>query len=135
MTDDISLPMTLSSHQRIGEWIGVSVAPWNAERFRRKGDAVNAGVLDFVAADETTHVVLDNKWIRRNICDQTAIDALHESAHVRRSLFGKAQGIAVFPFDAKTGELAGFTSFEAATLQTHAERGTRFPQFTILKHD
>ncbi|MCA3218510.1 MAG: DUF455 family protein [Burkholderiales bacterium] len=131
MTADLPPAVRLAVHQRIGEWVGVDGALWNAERFRRLGDEATADALDFIARDEITHVAFGNRWIRWLHPSDAEVEAVAAEALKRRRAFGKpVDGPAVFPFNRWACERAGFTADEVQALEREAlARGSRFERF------
>ncbi len=118
MTADQPLAVRLAIHQRIGEWIGVDGALWNADRLRALGDTATADLLDFIARDEITHVALGNRWIRWVCSSDEQVDAVNAIAANRRRAFGKrVDGRPLFPFNRWACERAGFTAAEVQALE------------------
>ncbi len=136
MTADQPLAVQLAIHQRIGEWVGVDGALWNADRFRSLADHATADLLEFVARDEITHVAIGNRWIRWLHSDDAEIDVVVRQALHRRAAFGKSVGgPPVFPFNRWACERAGFTSDEVNALEQAAlAEGTRFAKIHGQNH-
>lgn len=137
MTADQPIAVQLAIHQRIGEWVGVDGALWNADRFRSLGDHATADLMDFVARDEMTHVAFGNRWIRWMHHVDSDVDVVMTQALLRRAAFGKSVGgPLMFPFNRWACERAGFTSVEVTALEQAAlERGTRFAKIQGQVHE
>lgn len=129
MTADQPLAVRLAIHQRMGEWIGIDGAIWNANRFRAAGDEETAEILDYVAIDEISHVAFGNKWINILCVTEESRYATLSRAKNRRTEFGKhIENISIFPFNRWACARAGFTASEVDAFErNYSEHGSRFP--------
>lgn len=126
LTTDRPLPLALTIHQRLGEWIGVEGALWAIGDLSQRGDPQTARIYEFIAQDEIAHVALGNKWIRRLVSSEEDIQALTRQARLLRT--GQVEpGLPLFPFQSAACRRGGFTEAEAEALKsTFSELGSVF---------
>jgi uncharacterized ferritin-like protein (DUF455 family) len=110
--------VSLAVQQRVGEWIGVDGAIWQAQQLRFGGDETTSELFEFVALDEITHVAYGNKWLRSVAESETRVKVVHALALDKRSACGKSvDGPLTFPYNDWACERGGFTESERDELR------------------
>ncbi len=122
------IEIRLAVQQRVGEWIGVDGAIWQAQRLRFGGDEVTSELFEFVALDEITHVSFGNKWLRFLAGSEEKVKQAHDLAIKKRFEYGKSvEGPLIFPYNDWACERSGFTASEREELRSRFERfGSQF---------
>lgn len=128
MADGENVEVSLAVQQRVGEWIGVDGAIWQAQQLRFGGDEVTSELFDFVALDEITHVAFGNKWLRSVAGSESRIKQVHDLALHKRSACGKSvDGPLTFPYNDWACERGGFTEGERDELRARfLKHGSQF---------
>lgn len=110
--------VSLAVQQRVGEWIGVDGAIWQAQQLRFGGDEITSELFEFVALDEITHVAYGNKWLRSVAGSEARVKIVHDLALNKRSACGKSvDGPLTFPYNDWACERGGFTASERDELR------------------
>jgi uncharacterized ferritin-like protein (DUF455 family) len=110
--------VSLAVQQRVGEWIGVDGAIWQAQQLRFGGDEITSELFEFVALDEITHVSFGNKWLRSVAGSESRVKVVHDLALDKRSACGKSvDGPLTFPYNDWACERGGFTESERDELR------------------
>lgn len=111
--------VSLAVQQRVGEWIGVDGAIWQAQQLRFGGDEVTSELFEFVALDEITHVAYGNKWLRSVAGSEARVKVVHDLALDKRSACGKSvDGPLTFPYNDWACERGGYTASERDELRS-----------------
>jgi uncharacterized ferritin-like protein (DUF455 family) len=112
------IEVSLAVQQRVGEWIGVDGAIWQAQQLQFGGDEITSELFEFVALDEITHVSFGNKWLRSIAGSDAKIQRVHDLALQKRSACGKSvNGPLTFPYNDWACERGGFTERERDELR------------------
>jgi uncharacterized ferritin-like protein (DUF455 family) len=121
--------VSLAVQQRVGEWIGVDGAIWQAQHLRFGGDEITSDLFEFVALDEITHVSYGNKWLRSVAGSESRVKVVHDLALDKRSACGKSvDGPLTFPYNDWACERGGFTETERDELRGRFLKfGSQFP--------
>lgn len=110
--------VSLAVQQRVGEWIGVDGAIWQAQQLRFGGDEITSLLFDYVTLDEITHVAFGNKWLRAIAGSEARLKQVHELALDKRSACGKSvNGPLTFPYNDWACERGGYTEEERNELR------------------
>jgi uncharacterized ferritin-like protein (DUF455 family) len=114
------IEVRLAVQQRVGEWIGVDGAIWQAQQLRFGGDEITSELFEFVALDEITHVAFGNKWIRYLAAgNESKVKLAHDLAIQKRLEYGKSvAGPLTFPYNDWACERGGFTESERDELRS-----------------
>jgi uncharacterized ferritin-like protein (DUF455 family) len=113
------IEVSLAVQQRVGEWIGVDGAIWQAQQLQFGGDNLTSELFEFVALDEITHVSFGNKWLRRVAGSEARLKQVHDLALQKRSACGKSvEGPLTFPYNDWACERSGFTESERDELRS-----------------
>ncbi|PJG51258.1 hypothetical protein CVM73_32090 [Bradyrhizobium forestalis] len=110
--------VSLAVQQRVGEWIGVDGAIWQAQQLRFGGDEATSLLFDYVTLDEITHVAFGNKWLRAIAGSEARVKQVHDLALDKRSACGKSvNGPLTFPYNDWACERGGYTEAERDELR------------------
>ena len=113
-----SIEVSLAVQQRVGEWVGVDGAIWQAQQLQFGGDEITSELFEFVALDEITHVSFGNKWLRQVAGSDSKVKLVHDLALQKRSACGKSvDGPLTFPYNDWACERGGFTESERDELR------------------
>jgi uncharacterized ferritin-like protein (DUF455 family) len=110
--------VSLAVQQRVGEWIGVDGAIWQAQQLRFGGDETTSLLFEFVTLDEITHVAFGNTWLRAITGSDSRLKQVHDLALDKRSACGKSvSGPLTFPYNDWACERGGYTQEERDELR------------------